>query len=210
MRARKGNIQVGNPKIFAEWFPEPRFATWTVGEVHILDDRVVPNGRRDEFEQSAHYTHLTNQLTPIGDRIARLCRTSSIARNRIKAFDIGATKVQEKLDILEQGAIARSAAKAMIEDVRSEMYEIKRVKDADTVRKSERPKLDERYSKLERRFQKVERTEASAPKSIQRLPKREQLTIQRMIALIYECSANRVAAKSLVDRILARLGETHA
>ncbi len=142
-RARQGNIQVGSPRIFAE-----------------------------EFEQNPHYAHLTNQLTPIGDQIARLCRANSIARNRIKTFDIGATKVEEKLDILEQGAIARSAAKALIEDVRSEMYEIKRVKEADIVRKSERPKLDERYAKLERRFQRVQRSETSAPKSIQQLPTR--------------------------------------
>jgi hypothetical protein len=53
---------------------------------------------------------------------------------------------------LEQGALARSAAKTLIEDVRSEMYEIKRVKEADTVRKSERPKLDERYTKIEGAF----------------------------------------------------------
>ena len=106
LRARKGNIQVGSPRIFAESFPEPRFATWTVGEVHIMDERVVPNGRRDEFEQNASYNHLTNQITPIANQIAKLCRTTSTARNRIKAFDIGATKINQQLEILEQGALA--------------------------------------------------------------------------------------------------------
>ncbi len=157
LRARKGNIQVGNPRIFAEWFPEPRFATWAVGEVHIIDDRVIPNGRRDEFEQNAHYAHLTNQLTPIGNHIARLWRSSSVARNRVKALDIGATKVQEKLEIIEQGAIERTAAEALIEDVSGELYEIKRVKDASAVRESERPVLEERYKSLEGKFESLQK-----------------------------------------------------
>jgi hypothetical protein len=73
-------------------------------------------------------------------------------------------------------------------------------------KKAFRP-FDERYTKIEGRFQRVQRRETSTPKSIQQLPTREQLTIQRMIALIYECSVNRIAAKALVDRILTRLGE---
>lgn len=210
LRARKGNIQVGDGRIFADVFPEARFASWTVGEVHIIDDRVIPNGRRDEFEQNAHYGHLTTQLTPIGDKIARLCRHSSVARNRLKTFDVGANKVQEQLAILEQGAVAEKAATTLIQDIRSELHEIKRVTNANVLQDSDRIRLEARYTQLENRLHKIEKTDDNPAIVIRNVSDPERKTIQRMVALIYECSQNRVAAKLLVDRILAKLGAEYS
>ena len=206
LRARKGNVQVGDHRIFAEVFPESRFASWTVGEVHVLDERVVPNGRRDDFEQNAHHDHLISRLGEIGDHIGRMCRSSSVVRNRIKAFDIGALKVDEHLKILEQGAVDGSTAETIVEVIRSEMHEIKRVTEANVLDDEDRAILTERYCKLEGRLN-VARDRANAPDALAAIPENERAVVQRMIALIYECSANRVAAKSLVDRMLARLGE---
>jgi molecular chaperone HtpG len=206
LRARKGNIQVGDPRIFADAFPEPRFASWTVGEVHVIDSRVLPNGRRDEFEQTANYGHLTTQLTAVGDAVARRCRQSSVARNRLKSFEIGATKIQEQFSILEQGAVAKSAANAIIQGIRSEMHEIKRIAEDGKLREDDRAALDSRYGALEKRLHKVEVSNEDALAAIPNMSGKEQRTVKKMIALIYECSVNRVAAKVLVDRILARLG----
>lgn len=205
LRARKGNIQIGDQRIFADIFPEPRFATWTVGEVHVADDRVIPNGRRDDFEQNAHYSHLISHLGSLGDRIARMCRSSSVVRNRLKLFDLGAIKVDEQLKILEQGALDGNAAHALAEEVRSAMFEIKQVITSNALEEADRSALADRYSAMEERLKKAQRKKSS-PKALTNLPKKDRDTIQRMISLIYECSANRVAAKSLVDRILARLG----
>jgi hypothetical protein len=82
LRARVQNIQVGSENILQGSFPEPRFNAWTVGEVHVLHSpNLVPNGRRDDFEQNNHYLSLLNQLLPIGRRIAKICRTKSSERN---------------------------------------------------------------------------------------------------------------------------------
>jgi molecular chaperone HtpG len=205
LRARKGNIQVGDHRIFSEIFPEARFAAWTVGEVHVLDERVIPNGRRDEFEQNAHYTHVKTRLGALGDHIARMCRTSSVVRNRIKAFDVGATKVEEQLRILEQGALDRKSADVVAQTVRSELHELKQVMSGNVFGERERASLARRHSALEESLRTVQ-SKTTSPRTIESLPKKDRATIQRMIALIYECSTNRLAAKSLVDRILARLG----
>ena len=42
---------------------------------------------------------------------------------------------------------------------------------------------------------------------LQRLPAAKRRAYQEVIDLIYECSANRVAAKALVDRLMQKLGE---
>src|SRR5207247_2042355 len=65
LRLRCGDIQVGGASIVEDVFAEPRFNAWCVGELHVIDDRIVPNGRRDHFEQNAHLYNLLNQLGPL-------------------------------------------------------------------------------------------------------------------------------------------------
>ena len=88
LRMRAGNIQVGDRVLLEELFPEPRFNGWSVGEVHVIDRRIVPNGRRDHFEQNAHFHNLVNHLTPTARDIARRCRTSSVRRKCNREFEI--------------------------------------------------------------------------------------------------------------------------
>ena len=82
LRVRVGNVQVGGEDLLAEIFPETRFNGWAVGELHVLDPRILPNARRDHFEQNVHYSNFTAQLEPLARRIARRARASSIARNQ--------------------------------------------------------------------------------------------------------------------------------
>ena len=74
IRLRVGNVQIGEHALLEELFPEPRFNAWSVGEVHIFDRRVIPNGRRDHFEQNVHFDNILNQLGPIARDITRRCR----------------------------------------------------------------------------------------------------------------------------------------
>ena len=82
IRARLGNIQIGDERVFEHLFEEERFNLWCVGEMHILDERIVPNGRRDYFEQNPHLRNLENHLSPIFRQIAARCRAASSNRNR--------------------------------------------------------------------------------------------------------------------------------
>ena len=206
LRARKGNIQIGGQLIFAEVFPESRFTSWTVGEVHIIDDKIIPNGRRDDFEQNAHYSHMAAHLTSIGDHIARICRSNSATRNRIKSFDIGAYKIDEQLKILEQGALGTTDTESIIEDIRGNLFEIEKITESDALQDTDRKELTKRFSSLERCLNKVEKGSPQS-KALAHLSKRERAVAQRIIGCIYECSQSQVVAKVLVDRILARLGD---
>jgi molecular chaperone HtpG len=80
LRIRVGNIQIGDANTLQGVFPEPRFNSWAIGEIHVLNPRLVPNGRRDDFEQNTHYTNLITHITPKAKGIAKACRTSSAER----------------------------------------------------------------------------------------------------------------------------------
>jgi len=81
LRARVGDIQVGEAHLFDELYKEPRFNGWSIGEIHILDRRLVPNGRRDNFDVNHHSYNLLIQLGPIAAKISQRCRTTSVSRN---------------------------------------------------------------------------------------------------------------------------------
>jgi hypothetical protein len=81
-RARVGNIQIGDAGTLQNIFPETRFNSWAIGEVHILSARIVPNARRDDFESNTHHANLMTHLTPLAKGIAKACRESSAQRAR--------------------------------------------------------------------------------------------------------------------------------
>jgi len=82
LRLRIGNMQIGDSRIFDSIFPEPRFNSWAVGECHVISNRLIPNGRRDDLEQNTHYANLVNNLIPKAKTIAKACRENSAKRAR--------------------------------------------------------------------------------------------------------------------------------
>ena len=84
IRARVGNIQIGGERIFDSLYADERFNRWCVGEIHIMDHRIVPNTRRDYFEPGPHLRNLENHLRTVLHKIAVRCRAASIARNKYR------------------------------------------------------------------------------------------------------------------------------
>ncbi|MCY4166381.1 MAG: ATP-binding protein [Gammaproteobacteria bacterium] len=117
IRARVGNIQVGDEAVFDHLFPEERFNRWCVGEVHILDTGIVPNGRRDYFEQGPRLRHLENHLGAICRKIADRCRRNSKERNRLRRLESLLTEIQDACELASSGYLAAEDAIAMIEQM---------------------------------------------------------------------------------------------
>lgn len=207
LRARVGNIQVGHDRLFLEVFPEDRFCSWTIGEVHVLDARVVPNGRRDEFEGSTHLDNIIAHLRPLGAEVARECRLSSQKRNRLKIFELGADKIYEKLEVMKQGAVTESFAKAVKSEISKQLYDMQKVVEFDLFEDEEQKSLRGKLAKIEGDVDAVAEKKNEGD-VFDNLPAKKRATYKEVIELIYECSANQVAAKSLIDRMLDRLSRS--
>ncbi len=204
LRARCGDMQVGSHDVFQSIFPETRFSSWSIGEIHILDDRIIPNGRRDNFEQDAHLYNLLNQLAPLDREVARRCRSSSMARNALKTFQIEEQKVRERFEVLKQGAVSKTAVRALHKQIGSSLREMEQVTKSNRLLPETRRELRKTISTVKRQARRLE-NKRPAKSSLERLSANRQRIYQKMSDLIYECSVNRVAAKSLVDRILAKI-----
>jgi len=95
-RVRKGNILIGDSKTMNVIFKEARFNGWTQGEIFIVTDKLIPNARRDDFEQNDAYYKLIQALSDgVGLEIARTIREASLTRNNPNAKAL--REVEKKL-----------------------------------------------------------------------------------------------------------------
>lgn len=204
LRLRSGNIQVGDYAVLEDLFPETRFNAWTVGEVHVLDSRIVPNGRRDHFEQNAHYNNLLNHLLPTARAIARRCRTSSVRRKWEREFEIQAQIAEEKLAIIDQRSISTSERNRLAFEVEKVLLKMAKINEMKSLGEPLSERVD-RITLLRNKLSSLLNEETVSASPLARFPSRKRRIYERFFELIYECSTNRVAAKALIDRILMRI-----
>ena len=95
IRVRQGNIEIGDEHFLDDTFTERRFASWQIGEIHILNNRLKPNARRDGFEQSPDFERFLEQVSLLGRRLSSMCRNSSNER-------IAKVRVESTLQKVEQ------------------------------------------------------------------------------------------------------------
>jgi len=183
VRARVGNLQVGEANLLDESFKEPRFNGWSIGEVHVLDRRVVPNGRRDNFEINHHYYNLMVQLGPVAAKLSHLCRSSSVARNAEQSVRNAITEIEGRLKLkrpLDRAELSKLKAVADRAQLKC-----KRIEDADL-----RQTLTRKLARL--------RTVLS-----KRTPKRgaAAVAVDEVTALISKHVTNRDQAKALLEAL---------
>jgi hypothetical protein len=206
LRLRSGNIQVGTHGILEDLFVETRFNSWCVGEIHVVDSRIIPNGRRDHYEQNVHYTNLINQLSPIARDISTRCRQSSIRRNWLRQFEQHRNKARHDLDIVKQGSLTGVQRQVVLTQVHQVLDSMNKAVLKDFL-KADAPALLDVLSKLRREFLKIKSGQDAQAKVLSRLAPVQRRAYQQVFSLLYECTSDRVAAKSLVDKMLLRIAQ---
>lgn len=95
IRIRQGNIEVGGEHCLDDKFSEARFSGWQIGEIHIVNNSLKPNARRDGFEHTPNYERFLEQAHALGRHLSSVCRKSSNVR-------IASARVQGSLEQLER------------------------------------------------------------------------------------------------------------
>ncbi|MCZ6803630.1 MAG: ATP-binding protein [Proteobacteria bacterium] len=206
MRARAGNIQVGGNNILENIFPELRFNSWAVSELHILDKNIIPNGRRDNFEQNAHFNNLINQLLPMGRDISNKCRSSSLIRNKVKLFESKHESISDNLKIIEKGILPKKDTKRLEEVILTNIVEMEGAISYDLLDKKTKRRLNTKFNKLKNKIDsKNKRTLKGSPEELSFLSINERKTYQNIFSMVYEFSSNRTVADRLINKIIRRI-----
>jgi len=207
LRLRVGNIQIGDGRLLEELFQEERFNVWSVGEIHILDPRIVPNGRRDHFDQNVHFDNLLNHLAPTARDIARRCRMSSAQRKWQKEFEIRVSRIKDKLAILKQGAVGKKERRGFETQIENDLSRLREIADGRFLPQELSGLLRSRAYELSREVSRKLRL-ANKPGPLESLPGPKRRVYEQVFELIYQCSANQAAAKVLIDKVLDKIGQS--
>ena len=198
IRARVGNIQIGDETVFDSLYSEERFNRWCVGELHILDHRIVPNARRDHFEPGPHLRNLENQLLPTLRRIGVRCRAASTARNRTRKVLAILSDIEETHDLATSGYLTAADATALVQQA---LQQIPSVRESIVSLKLGTEDVD-RLDIVKTCLQNF-RNGANPPQFSDMRPS-DIGAYQKMFQVLATVSSSPGAAKELIDAILAQ------
>ena len=197
LRAREGNIQIGGEGIFDHLFPEERFNRWCVGEVHILDSRVLPNGRRDYFEPGPHVRNLENQLKAVASHIAKRCRKASASRNRIRKLLATMHQLESAYELASSGYLKATNARALVNKSLQQLEESRHML-LDLISSS--PERRAKFNSLETRLKEFQ-PKRGRP-AFGSVRSYEIATYQKIFQALTELSSSPDIAKKTIEGVL--------
>ena len=92
IRMRKGNILIGDSQTMNVIFKDARFNGCILGELYIIDQQLIPNARRDNFEKNNTYFMLIEQLRNMAADVVKNIRMISASRNNVLSKIIDETE----------------------------------------------------------------------------------------------------------------------
>ena len=130
MRMRLGNILIGDRRTMDVMFREHRFNGWVQGEIFVNTKGLIPNARRDDFEQNEVYYKMIDELQEkVGDVIIKEIRDASKNRNNpdtrlLKEIDKAAEKVDKQVD---DGLYSQKDKEQLVEELKEAEKKLTRV-----------------------------------------------------------------------------------
>ncbi|HET9377524.1 MAG TPA: ATP-binding protein [Chthoniobacterales bacterium] len=207
-RVRCGDIQIGDNAILQGLFPETRFNGWCVAETHVFDPRILPNGRRDHFEQNTYYFDLINHLTPHAREIAQRCRTSSIARNLVRSIEERLKECQENVRVIEKGMIGESAASKLIKRLEASLDSLQKLSTRTGISAEQQTRYSTQIKRLRQKLLKLNSI-ASKDSAFARFKPDQRSILAEVFNVIYQSSDDLQEAQTLIDKILGKLKRGH-
>ena len=148
IRVRVGNIQIGGEAVFDDLFVEERFNRWCVGEIHILDSRIIPNARRDYFQPGPHLRNLENQLSSVMRSISTRCRHESTVRNRARRALSSLSNIEDLYTLATSGYLTAQDSAELVQRASREVAELRESIDEGTLDNDTLDRLDSAEHKL--------------------------------------------------------------
>lgn len=116
LRLRSGNILIGSKDTIAEFFREKRFNNYMVGEIHIVDSRLIPNSRRDNFEDGILKDSLYSCfIREIGIPYSKMIRDLSRERGLQKRLEDANSLCIRAQSIIQHGYTSESQKQDLVE-----------------------------------------------------------------------------------------------
>lgn len=115
IRLRMGNILVGDNYTACDLFRERRFNNYLLGEMHIISHKIIPNSRRDDFEDNKEKDELFNAfIKEIGLPYSKEIRDASKARSSSIQLKQKRVLLGRAKKLIKEGYVSASQKGAII------------------------------------------------------------------------------------------------
>ena len=200
IRVRKGNILIGDNKTLNSIFKEARFNGWTQGELLIVTDRLIPNARRDDFEQNeAYYKFIEALQNSIGAEITKAIREASSLRNDTSARVI--TEIQNQVSeatvTVAEGFNSSVDKSRLLGELEAAEETLKKTK----VREELKPKKEELQQQLSKTIEEVS---DSSNYKMNQVNTGVDKRSKKILAIVSDILSEKLA-KPLVDDIIEEI-----
>lgn len=120
IRVRSGNIQIGDKELLAGFFRERRFNNYIVGELHVSNSNLVPNSRRDDFEDNRTKEEFYESFVKgIGLPVSREIRKSSEERSNNNRQQLHNHLMEQARNIVANGHLSEKHKEAVMKHITS-------------------------------------------------------------------------------------------
>ena len=205
IRLRAGNLQVGDESLLAPLYPEPRFASWTIGDIHVSSKKIIPNGRRDDFEYTGQYTRLQAELSMRANDLAHRIRTKSQQRQRLRNVQIYFQAVDGWVGLAAKNETPLLLKKALLdlteEHIHKGKKEIGRLEEGSDDHAAALTRLDELSNGIRRLGEDVARADPSQTAMFSKAT--EKALLKALKVVLSNARSARVGAKTAFDIVTA-------
>lgn len=152
---RLGNILIGDRRTMDVMFREHRFNGWVQGEIFVNTKGLIPNARRDDFEQNDVYYKMIDELQEkVGDVIIKEIRDASKNRNNpntrlLKEIDKAADKVDKQVD---DGLYSQKDKEQLVEELKEAEKKLTRVSQKDPQVVEKRREVAEKLAEVQEKL----------------------------------------------------------
>jgi len=201
IRARLGNLQIGGSDFFAGHFVEPRFNQWCLGEIHVITNKLSPNGRRDDFEYSAHYDNFLTQISPKLSELTRICRQRSELRQKLKTANQYVQRARHALIAIRARNASQMVKKVAEWQCMDALKGLEQTAKARALTESERSVIYSEQSTLARELKR------QVARHVRRDPfagigARRRKDVEGLVRLVFERIKNQKKAEDFARRVL--------
>ncbi len=192
VRLRSGNILVGDKYLLCDYFRERRFNNYLVGELHVVDQRLVLNSRRDDFEDSQHKEEFYNYfIKEVGLPFSRKIREASEKRSQKRKQLLNGQLIETANNIIDKGYISENHKNKVI----SELSNLKKENNLDTNTEDINNLLISLHSSTHILDLKRKKKNISPPK---------KAVLRSMFDVIYEECTNKSEAEKIINKIIIK------
>lgn len=205
IRLRAGNIQVGDESLLAPLYPEQRFASWVIGDIHVASKKIIPNGRRDDFEHNVHYTMLQVELGSRASDLTHRIRSRSQQRQRLRNVQIHFQSIDDWFGLAQKADTPLLLKKALLdltgEHIQMAAKEVKKLGDGTDDYQLASARLDSVSSDVQCLGEKVEGGDQLATKNFSKAT--EKALLKALKVVLSNARSAKVGTKTALDIVEA-------